>query len=266
MGRPAKLTNTPLREQIEVVSSKKRKTSKGKVLSLDLRIYTANPIAQYAPTDFHIPEVIARIAKAKGLNYIGVGGKRHFGLYEQVKKSAFNTSVNVYPFIEIEVKIHPQDTFLLACYFSPDSSSKDLEKYKEGISNIETANKDNIKKTIKNLCMYVESRGGFILPIESNRTPLRKAAIPFLVEELGFRTFEVTFPEDAEKFFAAKWPEKKFNLFSFSGAESFAQIGAKWERFLMTDKQRIEGFFTRINFEEKLPTKHKAVVPAEKHG
>jgi hypothetical protein len=52
------------------------------------------------------------------------------------------------------------------------------------------------------------------------------SVIPELVENYGFRAFDLAYA-DSSAFFKKRWPKIKFQLFTFSDANALAQIGSR---------------------------------------
>jgi hypothetical protein len=80
----------------------------------------------------------------------------------------------------------------------------------------------------------IENAGGMALPSRLDKTPHRQSAIPILVEEYGFRAFDLAYPDSA-RYFKKHWPKTKFNLFCFSNAHALAQVGSRMAKLKLTE-------------------------------
>ena len=72
----------------------------------------------------------------------------------------------------------------------------------------------------------IESKGGVVIPSHVDKTPNRQSAIAELIERYGFHCFDLVHPENTE-YFKDFWPDGGFTFFSFSNANSLAQVGTR---------------------------------------
>ncbi|NLF24306.1 MAG: hypothetical protein GX589_01435, partial [Deltaproteobacteria bacterium] len=84
----------------------------------------------------------------------------------------------------------------------------------------------------------IERLGGIALPSRMDKTPYRKAIIKKLVEEYGFRAFDLAYYPESIQYFKKNWPKLKFQLFNFSSATALAQVGNRHSRV----KMQLPGF------------------------
>ena len=72
------------------------------------------------------------------------------------------------------------------------------------------------------------------LPSRLDKTPHRMSAIPLLVNQYGFRAFDLAYPDSA-RYFKAHWPKTKFQLFCFSNAHALAQVGSRMAKVKLAE-------------------------------
>jgi hypothetical protein len=108
-----------------------------------------------------------------------------------------------------------------------------------------------VKENLESIIKLVEEFEGAMIPCRMDKTPQRMRVIPSLVEDFGFRTFELAYADTA-KFFKKRWPKLKFNLISFSEAKALAQVGSRTAKAKLT-KPGIEGIREFTKREELVP-------------
>jgi hypothetical protein len=80
--------------------------------------------------------------------------------------------------------------------------------------------------TLTEILRALDSFGGVAIPSRLDKTPHRMTALATLVEDYGFRAFDLAYADSAS-LFKKRWPKIKFQLFTFSDANALAQIGSR---------------------------------------
>ena len=152
---------------------------------------------------------------------------------KEVVEAAKDSSVTVLPGVLIRCAIEGCDDVVLSVLFPEGSGSEVVVRFLSLLSVPSSAAGDRryvVQRDFAEVLQLIDDLGGIALPSRMDKTPTRKVAIPVLVEKYGFRAFYLAYYPDSIYFFKKKWPQEKFQLFSFSNASVLAQIGARHSR------------------------------------
>jgi len=230
VGAPTE-SHKPLVEQIE------KTKVKPKSYVMDLRIHSPASLGYLGIEGIDTAPALVRLAKVKGLDVIAVTDFYSGDFIDRIMEASKNTSVTVIPGVVIRCCLGACDDVVLSCLFPEDFSTAKVQEFLFSLG-IPSSAFGNRKYVVKNplaeILSKVEQFGGVVIPSRMDKTPHRLAAIKALVEDFGFRTFDLAY-SDSEQIFKAKWPKIKFNLFSFSSAYALAQVGSRIARVKMKD-------------------------------
>lgn len=216
-----------INKQIEksVIKGKTR----GKAYKLDLRIHSPVSLGYQAISGLETAPALVRLAKVKGLDVIAITDSNSGEYIEKIVEAAKGTPLTVVPGVEIRCVLGDCDDVVLTCLFPEELGASIVKTLldKLEIPKEAAGNSDYIcKKSLRDVISCVDALEGVIFPCRMDKTPQRMRVIPKLVEEFGFRAFDLAYPETA-KYFKRSWPKMKFNLFSFSEAKALAQVGSR---------------------------------------
>ncbi len=206
-------------------SAKRRKKS----YVLDLRVHSPASIGYFGIEGIDTAPAMVSLAKVKGLDVIALTDYYSGAFIDQVVDAAQSSPLTVIPGVNLRCVLGACNDLVLSCLFPEEFSSKDLEQFLKTLDVPESARGKSdyiLKKDVAGVFALVESCGGIVIPSRMDQTPHRMMAIPKLVEEYGFRTFDLAYPDSAQ-YFKKNWPKIKFNLYSFSNANSLAQLGTR---------------------------------------
>ena len=216
----------------------KTKSPRTKNFILDLRIHSPASLGYLGIEGIDTAPAIVRLAKVKGLDVIGVTDFYSGRFIDPVVKAATGSKITVLPGVSLRCSLDECNDIVLVCLFAENYTSYDVEDFLKELNVPEATYGDSsftLRASIGQVIERVEKRGGVIIPSRLDKTPHQMKAIPRLVEDFGFRTFDLTHL-DTKSYFAAQWPKLSFNLYSFSSASALAQVGSRNSRVRLPDR------------------------------
>ena len=204
-------------------------TRRGKKYNLDLRIHSPATDSYFSGGGVQSVDALVRLAKTKGLHCIAVTDFYNVENIDAVKASSAKTSVNVVPGFDIRCKVGACEEVFLITLFPEESTAEQLRKVlaKLGVSGSDYGSPELVlKQDFSEVLSVIETAGGVTIPSHIDKTPYRQLAVPALIEEYGFHAFDLIHVDNTE-FFKEEWPGGEFTFFSFSNANSLAQIGSR---------------------------------------
>jgi len=207
-----------------------RKRKKSYVM--DLRVHTPASAGYFGIEGIDTAPALVSLAKVKGLDLIAVTDFYSGAFIDPIMEAANGSSLSVIPGTNLRCRIGACDEVVLTCLFPENFRSTDVENFLRRMSVPAQARGHRefvVMKSISEIISDVESMNGVIMPSRMDQTPHRMSVVPALVEDYGFRTFDLAYPDSAA-IFKKRWPKIKFNLFSFSNANSLAQLGTRTAR------------------------------------
>lgn len=227
--KPGKAQATPLREQIE-------KQPTRRTCSIDLRVHNPS-VGGYSGIDGIDPaRALVSLARVKGIDILAISDFYTTEFAERVQLARGNQAIVILTGVDVRCRIGGCDDVILSCLFPEQRETQvvaDLLK-QLGVPRSAAGNERHIVgHSVETIISLTEERGGTVLPIRLDKTPLRALAIPELVERHGFRVFDLAYAESA-RIFSTRWPEEKFHLFNFSNAYALAQVGTRSVRIKLS--------------------------------
>lgn len=218
-----------LKIEKEVVSQPK---PKARNYVLDLRIHSPASLGYLGIQGLDTAPALVRLAKVKGLDVIALTDYYSGDFIDRVSQAAQNSNVTVIPGVDLRCEVGGCDDVNLSVLFQEGFTSAQVNEFLSAIEVPKAAsgNKDYLLKTpFAKILEFVDYYQGVALPSRIDKTPHRMQAIPILVEQYGFRAFDVAYTETSQ-YFKKTWPKTKFQLFSFSDANALAQVGSRTAR------------------------------------
>lgn len=230
VGQESEVSATgPLSTKIE-----KTKT-RAKNYVMDLRIHSPASLGYLGIQGLDTAPALVRLARVKGLDVIALTDYYSGGYIDRITSAAIDSNVTVIPGVDIRCEVGGCDDITLTILFTEGFSSSQVEEFLNAIGVPQSArgNKDYLLRTpFEKIIEYVDYYKGVALPSRIDKTPYRMQAIPTLVEQYGFRAFDIAYNETAQ-YFKKAWPKTKFHLFSFSDANALAQVGSRTAKVKM---------------------------------
>ncbi len=217
------ISATPLSEQIE--KSKTRQKS----YVMDLRVQSPASMGYLGVEGLDSAPAIVRLAKVKGLDVIAITDFYSGEFIDRMVHAAKGSPLTVIPGVSIRCTVGTCSDVIISCLFPESTTSAQIEQFLRGLNIPESArgNPDFILPgTIDQLLHAITAMHGVAIPSRLDKTPHRLSIIPELVENYGFRAFDLAY-SDSHEYFKKKWPKTKFQLFTFSDANALAQIGSR---------------------------------------
>jgi hypothetical protein len=215
-----------------LINKVEKSLTKSKSYTLDLRIHSPASLGYLGIQGLDTAPALVRLAKVKGLDVIALTDY-HSGAYiDRISLAAKNSQVTVIPGVDLRCNIAGCDDVTLTVLFDETYTSAQVEDFLRSIGVPESAsgNKEYIINTpIEKILTHIEYEKAAVFPSRIDKTPHRMKAIPTLVEQFGFRSFDVAYLESVD-YFKKNWPKLKFNIFSFSDANALAQVGSRTAR------------------------------------
>ncbi len=233
-----------LSEQVEsettgTVEKTQSKKSRRKSYVLDLRIHTPASLGYLGVEGIDTAPAMVRLAKVKGLDVIAVTDFYSGDFIDPIMEAAQESSVTVIPGVVIRCTIPTCNDVVLSCLFPQDFRKLQIEEFMLALGIPRSVfGKRNyvVDRPLHEILQQVEQRNGAVIPSRMDKTPYRNAAIPILVEEYGFRAFDLAFADTA-RMFKKRWPKIKFQMLSFSNASALAQVGSRISRVKLPDAE-----------------------------
>lgn len=210
---------------------------KAKNYIMDLRIHSPVSLGYIAIDGIDTAPALVRLARVKGIDTIALTDFYSGEFIDRVAVAAKENGVTLIPGTVIRGQIGACDDVVLSCLFPESYTSAQVGGFLDELKVPARVRGDKnylVKLPFAEILRVLQAHGGVALPSRMDKVPHRMAAIPALVEEYGFRTFDLAFA-DSVRFFKARWPKIKFNLFSFSNAHALAQVGSRIAKVKMQE-------------------------------
>ena len=207
----------------------KEVTEKRQSYVMDLRVHTPNSLGYRGIEGLDTAPALVRLARVKGIDVLGVTDYYSGDFIDRLRVAAQDSSLTVIPGVDLRLSVGNCDDVEMSCLFPENFSSEDIRTFLDELGVSATSSNENIFRVDLNIELVikkVEGAQGVMLPSRMDRTPSRRSAIPILVEQYGFRTFDLAHADSAA-IFEQQWPDITFNLFSFSNANALAQVGSR---------------------------------------
>ncbi len=222
---------TSLRQQLEkeVVESGGSNKKRNKSYVLDLRVHTPASVGYFGINGIDTAPALVSLAKVKGLDVMAVTDYHSGASIDAIVDAASGGELRIIPGTNLRCKLGTCSDVVLTCLFPENFRTSNVEDFLTAIGVPPQARGQRdylVTKSVRDIVELVEALNGIVMPSRMDQTPHRMSVMPTLVEELGFRTFDLAYP-DSSQIFKKKWPKIKFNLFSFSNANSLAQLGTR---------------------------------------
>lgn len=217
-------------DQQESVQVRLKNASKaGKEYTIDLRINSPESLS-YGFSQISPTAALVKLAKAKGLDLIAVTNFYTGKTVDETKVEAEKIGLKFIPGVSIRVAIPGCDDIPLTILFPETFTGAQISDFLK-LFEIPSryANKSDyiLKANIFDIIKVVTKLGGLIFPSKVDKTPSGKMAIRALVENYGFRAFDLANYDETSNLFLERWMGHNFLLFSFSDTRFLAQIGNK---------------------------------------
>jgi PHP family Zn ribbon phosphoesterase len=204
---------------------------------MDLRVHSPASLGYLGVEGLDSAPAIVRLAKVKGLDVIAITDFFSGDFVDRMVNAAKDSPLTVIPGVGVRCKVGPCDDVVLSCLFPEAVTTSDINAFLDTLQvPISMRGKPNYLVTLplEKILAALESCNGVAIPSRLDKTPHRMAALPTLVEEYGFRAFDLAYADSAA-LFKKRWPKIKFHLFTFSDANALAQIGSRNARVKLTN-------------------------------
>lgn len=228
---PSEETPKSLSQQIQTTKIRQ------KSYVMDLRIHSPASLGYLGIEGIDTAPALVRLAKTKGLDVIAVTDFYSGNYIDRIVDAAKGTSLVVIPGVDLRCAVAGCDDVIISCLFPETFSSEAVSQFLAALNIPASAVGDKryvVKEQFTKILELIDQHGGVALPSRMDKTPHRMSAIPTLVEQYGFRAFDLAYGESV-KFFRSRWPKIKFSLFSFSNANALAQVGSRIAKVKMNN-------------------------------
>ena len=216
-------TKRALRARVEKSSTRR------KSYTMDLRIHSPASLGYLGIEGIDTAPAMVRLAKVKGLDMIALTDYYSGDFIDRVVEAARESNLTIIPGTAIRCALNACTDVVLLCFFPEDHGKSEIEAFLEdlGMSHQDFGDRNYlVQRPFEEILEVINNHGGEALPSRMDKTPQRMGVIPTLVEDYGFRAFDLAYG-DSEQFFKKRWPKIKFQLFSFSNANALAQVGSR---------------------------------------
>ena len=223
MSTDRKDTRATLSQQIE--KSKTRQKS----YVMDLRVQSPASMGYLGVEGLDSAPAIVRLAKVKGLDVIAITDFYSGEFIDRMVTAAKSSPLTVIPGVSVRCRVKTCSDVVISCLFPESITSQGISEFLRELQVPEDARGKPdyvITASIDQLLHSLSTRNGIAIPSRLDKTPHRLSIIPELVENYGFRAFDLAY-SDSSAYFKKRWPKLKFQLFTFSDANALAQIGSR---------------------------------------
>jgi len=223
MSTQQKDSQASLSQQIE-----KTKTRQ-KSYVMDLRVQSPASMGYLGVEGLDSAPAIVRLAKVKGLDVIAITDFYSGEFIDRMVTAAKSSPLTVIPGVSVRCRVKTCSDVVISCLFPESITSQGIAEFLRELQVPDDArgNPDYvITATIDQLLHSLSTRNGIAIPSRLDKTPHRLSIVPELVENYGFRAFDLAYA-DSTAYFKKRWPKLKFQLFTFSDANALAQIGSR---------------------------------------
>lgn len=221
--------------------------TKGRKFAVDLRIHSPASVGYFSTGGIETGEALVRLSKVKGLEIIAVTDYYTASFVDLVKDAAHKVPLTVIPGVDFRCVLNNCREVFITALFPEELHSKDICNVLQELKIPPEAYGRSdycYSGSFGRLLEIVEKNGGVVIPTRLDKTPYRQLAIPTLVETYGFHAFDLVHCEHTD-FFRSRWPNGEFTFFSFSNANSLAQIGSRSSSLKLTSP-RFEAIRARV--------------------
>ncbi len=219
----------------KIETRKVKPSARRKSYAMDLRVHSPASLGYLGIDGIDTAPAMVRLAKVKGLDMIAVTDYYSGEFVDRVSEAAKEMALTVIPGTVIRCRIDDCDDVMLICLFPEGKGKYDIEDFllELGLEHEDFGNKDYlVEQSLEDILSEVEEKDGIAIPSRMDKTPNRMKVLPKLVEEYGFRVFDLAY-SDTKEYFKTQWPKQKFELYSFSNANALAQVGSRQARVKM---------------------------------
>jgi hypothetical protein len=232
ISKEKKKTSIAQSKKVSTAGFLAKPPSKGKKYSIDLRIHTPGTIGYFVSGGISPGPALGRLAKVKGLDIICLTNFYDSSLLDTMTDKAGD--VCILPGFDMRFSVGNCDEVFLTALFPEGTKSASINEVLAKLNVPKGSNKSyTMTSSIAEAIAAVESKGGAIIPTRLDKTPNRLSAIKTLVEDHGFRVFDLIHPESVD-YFKERWPDGGFTFLSFSNAGALAQIGTRMSEVKLT--------------------------------
>jgi hypothetical protein len=228
-----------LKDQVETqiieVDEPRKPRARRKSYVMDLRVHSPASLGYLGIGGLDTAPALVRLAKVKGLDVIAVTDFFSGDFLDRIIDAAKDTNLTVIPGVMIRCCLGACDDVVISCMFPEEYGQEEVERFLLDLGLSRSAFGDRthvVTREFDEILEILDRHNGIALPSRMDKTPHRKAIIPTLVEEYGFRTFDLAY-KDSHEYFKERWPRIKFNLYSFSNANALAQVGSRTAKVKM---------------------------------
>ncbi len=215
---------------------------KGKYYNLDLRLQTPKSLSVISTSGIKTAPALARLSKVKGLDYISAADYHDCSLIEPLKLASKETGIGFLPGVCINCHVTEESVVSNLVMFSEETTSEYIANFISDLGIPESARgKADFALKVDYLAFLkrAEKSGAVVIPSRIDLTPHHLLSVPTLVEKFGFHVFDLAHVAQPS-FFEQRWPDGKFTFFSFSNANSLAQVGSRMSKVKL-EKPGFEG-------------------------
>lgn len=226
------LDNSTIADAVPLAKQVEKTRTRQKSYALDLRIHSPASLGYLGVEGLDPAPALVRLAKVKGLDVIGITDYYSGDFIDRICAAAKDTSVTVIPGVTLRCAVGKCDDVVLTCLFPEVCTSSGIASFLSELGVPRAASGADsylVQRSLQEIMQAVDQRNGIAIPSQMDKTPHRMEVIPRLVDEFGFRAFDLAF-SDSTQFFKRRWPKTKFQLFSFSNAKALAQVGSRFAR------------------------------------
>lgn len=200
-----------------------------KSYTLDLRLHSSYSKTFFKVDGVHSIDAMMRLAKVKGIDIVSISDYNSFESYNEAIEAAKDHKLKIFPAIDLRFRFGSCDDCFFTAIFSEKKTKEELDNLLVSLKISKKSFGDPsfvIPVEFGEALKVIEKSGGILIPSRLDQSPRQQLVIKNLVNDFGFRAFDLV-SEDSLEFFKQNWPEGGFTFFNFSNADSLGQVGSR---------------------------------------
>lgn len=214
----------------------KSSSTKGSNYVLDLKVNSPASLDYLSIDGLESAPAMVRLSKVKGLDVIAITDLYSGDFVDPLVTAAEGSRLTVIPGVSLRCSVGACNDVILSCLFPETTTTTEIKSFLADLDIPEdvAGNASYVVRHPLDMILHkLDERQAVTIPTRIDKTPHRLEALGDLVETYGFRAFDLAYSDTANTF-KQRWPNLKFQLFSFSDAYGLAQIGSRSARVKMT--------------------------------
>lgn len=218
-----------------------KNNNKKKKFRLDLRIHSSATQGFHEIDGVSTLDALPGIANVKGLDLIAITDFYSYRSAFQIKNQAiakYKGKLSVLPGFTFRTRVNNCDEVYLVAIFDENFSEDNFDEIFRKLSVPKSAEGDSnyiLELDLQKAIKIIEARGGVVFPSRVDKNPYRELAIKSLIEDYGFRSFDLVYPEQIQEI-QNNYQDYNLKFFTFSNAYSLGMVGSRTSELKLPER------------------------------